>query len=288
MKATLPFPKLKKDTKVRAVYDTSEIEPGTVLIITTDRISAYDVVMKSLVYEKGKYLNQISAYWFKQTKKICPNHFITDKFDLLPQELKEELKPYKVIIEGRMMFAQKAEEIFPIECIVRGRLLGSAWKAYQETGEICGVTLPEGLKKGGKLPAPIFTPSTKEEYGKHDENISFEKVIELIGLKHAIILRAYSLSVYCFITHEAFLKGIEITDTKFEFGLFPGGEIMQVDEIGTPDSSRYIPDYSKQPFRDWLTSIGYDKETPLEIPKEILAKVSENYRKACEIITSQE
>ena len=132
MKATLPFPKLKKDTKVRAVYDTSEIEPGTVLIITTDRISAYDVVMKSLVYEKGKYLNQISAYWFKQTKKICPNHFITDKFDLLPQELKEELKPYKVIIEGRMMFAQKAEEIFPIECIVRGRLLGSAWKAYQE------------------------------------------------------------------------------------------------------------------------------------------------------------
>ena len=285
MKIDLPLPKLKGETKVREVYDTSDFENNTLLIVTTDRISAYDVVMKSPIDKKGEYLNRISSYWFKKTKAICPNHFISDQFDSLPSELKDSLASSREKLEGRIMYVKKASESFPAEFIVRGFLLGSAWVTYQETGEICGIKLPKNLKKGDKLPAPIFTPSTKEEYGRHDENITFVELMKLINPRNAKILRAYSLSVYCFIANEAFLKGIEITDTKFEFGILASGGIAQIDEIGTPDSSRYVPDYSKQPFRDWLTSINYDKRTPLEIPEDVASQVSDNYSKACEIIT---
>ena len=173
----------------------------------------------------------------------------------------------------------------PSECIVRNWLLGSAGDSYKETGEICGIELPKGLKKGDKLPAPIFTPSTKAEYGKHDENITFEQMSKIVGPGTARALRAYSLSIYSFIANAAACKGIEIQDTKFEFGYDEDGNLCQIDESGTGDSSRFNPDYSKQPLRDWLNSIGWDKETPIELPSEIIEKTSQDYIKGCQIIT---
>ena len=172
----------------------------------------------------------------------------------------------------------------PIECVVRGALKGSGWSSYQETGEVCGIKLPAGLKEGDRLPAPIFTPSTKAAYGEHDENITFEQMIKEVGSKTAHTLRVYSLSLYCYMVNQAVIRGIYIPDTKFEFG-YCKGQIIQIDESGTPDSSRYVPDYSKQPLRDYLTSIGFDKKTPIELPEDVVKKTSQDYIKGCEIIT---
>lgn len=289
-KIDLPFPKIsEKKTKIRSMYDISGIvkKDNIGLEIISDHISAYDVVQKSFIPKKGEVLHEISNFFFKLTKEICPNHYITDKFDEFPPALARILKKYRKKLEGRTTLIIIVDERFGYECIVRGSLLGSAWEDYQKTGKVCGIELCKGLKKGDKLPAPIFTPSTKAEYGEHDENVTFEEMQESLGKETARMLRAYSLSVYSFIANVAALKGIEIPDTKFEFGRLSNGQIIQIDEIGIPDSSRYIPDYSKQPFRDWLTSINYDKKTPIEIPPDIIQRVSDNYIKACQIITGK-
>ena len=287
MKIDLPFPRIGKGkTKVREMFDTSEIAKDTLLMVATDRVSVYDVVLLNGIPGKGEVLTSISAHWLWATRYICPNHLITNNLDVLfDTGFEEKLQPYEEELKGRVMLITKVKPILA-ECIVRDRPLGSGWKSYQKTGKICGIELPPGLNKGDKFPAPIFTPSTKAEYGKHDENITFEEMFKIVGAKTAQILRAYSLSLYSFIANAAFLKGIEIPDTKFEFGRrLSDGQIMQTDESGTPDSSRYEPDYSKQPLRDYLDSVGWDKETPIELPEEIIEKTSNDYIKGCEIIT---
>ena len=287
MEIDLPFPRIGKGkNKVREMFDTSEIAKDTLLMVATDRVSVYDVILLSGIPGKGKVLTSISAYWFWTTEYICPNHLITDSFDvLLKTGFEEKLGPYEEKLKGRVMLVTKAEPI-PAECIVRDRPLGSGWKSYQKTGKICGIKLPQGLNKGDKLPAPIFTPSTKAEYGEHDENITFEQMCEIVGARTAQTLRAYSLSIYSYIAIEAFIKGIEVPDTKFEFGRrLSDGQIIQIDESGTPDSSRFDPDYSKQPLRDYLDSIGWDKEIPIELPIEVIEKTSRDYIEGCRIIT---
>ena len=284
MKIDLPFKRLSSG-KVREIFDLERILPGRLLIVTTDRVSAFDVVMKNGVPNKGIVLNGISAFQFKRTGGICPNHLITADFDSFPPVLREALADYKEVLSGRVMLVEKAK-VIPVECIVRAYLLGSAWKAYQKDGAICGIELPAGMNKGDRLPAPIFTPSTKAEYGKHDENISFEEMAKIVGFKTAQLLRAYSLSLFCELANQAQLKGVELTDTKFEFG-YLNGKIIQIDESGTPDSSRFDPDLSKQIVRDYLESISYDKKTPIYLPQKIIDKTSKNYLKIHEIITGQ-
>lgn len=277
----LPFPRLTKEaTKVREVF---VVDKGVIFIVTTDRVSAFDVIMKTPIPKKGIVLNTISNFWFRKTQNICPNHFIDDRFDSLPRDLIKKLQPYMEDLRGRFALVKEAVPI-PIECVVRGALKGSAKDSYQKTGKVCGIKLPAGLKEGDKFPAPIFTPSTKAAYGEHDENITFEQMSKKIGLRTAQILRAYSLSLYSYLVNFAFLRGIYIPDTKFEFGYYKD-QIIQIDESGTPDSSRYVPDYSKQPLRDYLTSIGFDKKNPIELPKNVVKKTSHNYIKGCEIIT---
>ena len=284
MEINLPF-RLLSSGKIRRIFDLGKILPGKLLIVTLDVISAFDVVMNNGVLRKGKVLNEISAFHFKQTAGICPNHLITADFDSFPPALQKKLADYRELLIGRVMLVKKAK-VIPVECIVRGRLLGSAWKAYQKDGAICGIELPAGMNKGDRLPAPIFTPSTKAEYGKHDENISFEEMAKIVGFKTAQLLRAYSLSLFCELANQAQLKGVELTDTKFEFG-YLNGKIIQIDESGTPDSSRFDPDLSKQIIRDYLESISYDKKTPIYLPQKIIDKTSKNYLKIHEIITGQ-
>lgn len=290
----LPLPRFyeKGKTKVREVFDVSEIAPRTLLIVATDRVSAYDVVFLNGIPGKGKVLTKISAYWFRATRNICPNHFITDNFNEFPEKLRKILQPYKRDLKDRTMLVVKIakDDKINVECVVRGNLLGSAHDSYQETGQICGIQLPLRLKKGDKLPAPIFTPAYKAPRGEHDENITFERMIEIVGLETAQLLRAYSMSLYCYMANLSSLKGVGIPDTKYEFGwlTFQKGKIIiQTDESGTPDSSRYEPDYSKQPLRDFLNSIGFDKKTPIELPADVVKKTSAEYIKGCQIITGQ-
>ncbi len=283
MELNLTLPRVNKDTKIREMYDTGDFEEGTLLMIATDKVSVKDKVLLSGIPGKGEVLTRISADWFRQTEQICPNHFITDNFDQLSWELQRLLEPYKSILAGRFMLVRRTKPILA-ECIVRGKLLGSVRGVYKKTGEIYGIKLPKGLKEGERFRAPIFTPSTKAKYGEHDENITFEQTIKLVGLDTARTIRDRSLGVYSYIANTASAKRIEVPDTKFEFGYNEFGKIIQIDETGTPDSSRYIPDYSKQPLRDWLDSIGWDG-TPIELPEEIIEKTSRDYIKGCEILT---
>lgn len=284
MELNLTLPRAKKDTKIREMYYTGEFAKETLLMVATDKVSVKDKVLLSGIPGKGEVLTRISADWFRQTKQICPNHFITDDFEQLPAGLQHVLEPYESVLAGRFMLVLRTNPVLA-ECIVRGKLLGSVRSVYKKTGEIYGIELPKGLKEGDGFPAPIFTPSTKAEHGKHDENITFEQTIKLVGLDTARIIRDRSLGLYSYIANAAFAKGIEVPDTKFEFGYNELGEIIQIDETGTPDSSRYVPDYSKQPLRDWLDSIGWDGETPRELPEDIIAKTSRDYIKGCEILT---
>lgn len=281
MEIDLPFPQIGKN-KIRRMFDVSEIQKDKILMVTTDKVSAFDVVQKDGIPSKGEVLTRISAFWFKKTALVCPNHFITNEFESLPQELQERLSLYRGSLEGRMMLVQKAKPIM-VECIVRGSLLGSAWESYRKTGEVCEIKLPHGLKKGDKLPALIFTPSTKAGSGEHDENISFSQMVSLVGIKTARLLRAYSLSIYSHMANLSARRGIEIPDTKFEFG-YSNGQIIQIDESGTPDSSRYVPDLSKQLLRDYLESIN-KRTTPIFLPKPLIEKIRQNYVKSCQIIT---
>ena len=273
--------------KVRDIFDLGD----QLLIVATDRISAFDVVLPDPIPYKGEVLTKISLFWFDVLDEIVPNHLLSaDECDL-----PESLAPHADSLRGRFMLVKKAE-VFPVECIVRGYLAGSGWKEYQEHGTVCGQALPEGLVESSRLPEPIFTPSTKAAIGDHDENISFERMVEIVGAGQAERLRDVSIALYSAARDHAALHGIIIADTKFEFGLVDG-EITLIDEALTPDSSRFWPadeyapghgqpSYDKQFVRDWLEASGWDKTPPAPaLPEDVIVMTAEKYVEAFETIT---
>ncbi len=273
--------------KVRDIYDLGD----TLLMVTTDRLSAFDVVLPNGIPDKGKVLTQISVFWFKEMEDLIGNHLITHEVDQFP----EICKPYAEILEGRSMLVKKAEPL-PVECIVRGYISGSGWKSYQKEGHVCGIKLPEGLKESDKLPQPLYTPSTKAEVGDHDINVDFDHTVKLLGKKQAEKLRDLSLAIYNRGVEKALEKNIIIADTKFEFGVVDG-EIILIDEVLTPDSSRFWPQatycpggaqksFDKQFTRDWLESSGWDKKAPgPELPADVIKHTSEKYMEVLGLIT---
>ncbi|QJA05608.1 phosphoribosylaminoimidazolesuccinocarboxamide synthase [Thermosulfurimonas marina] len=275
--------------KVRDIYDLGD----RLLIVATDRISAFDVVLPTPIPDKGRILTQMSLFWFDFLKEIVPNHLLTAD----PEEFPEILKPYREILAGRSMLVRKAR-VLPVECIVRGYLTGSALKEYQETGRVCGLPLPPGLREADRLPEPLFTPSTKAEQGEHDVNITFEECARIIGEDLAQKVKEISLFLYRKAAEYAEGRGIIIADTKFEFGLVDG-ELILVDEVLTPDSSRFWPkeeyepgrpqkSFDKQFIRDWLKEIGWDQRPPApEIPPEIVEKTRERYLEALRRLTGK-
>jgi len=283
------FPDLKlfRKGKVRDVYEAGE----NLLVISTDRISAFDVILPNAIPDKGAILNKISVFWFNFAKDIIPNHFITDNVDEYPANLKK----YKEILSGRSMLVKKTK-VIPFECVVRGYLAGSAQKEYKKTQSICGIKLPAGLKESDKLPEPIFTPSTKEEHG-HDLNISLSYMDERLGKKTSDFIKEVSLRIYKAAASYAEKKGIIIADTKFEFGS-DGKEIILIDEVLTPDSSRFWPkadykpgraqaSYDKQFVRDYLESIKWDKNPPApNLPEDVIKKTSEKYKEALKVLAN--
>lgn len=280
--------KLFRRGKVRDVYELDD----KLLIVTSDRISAFDVVMPNPIPYKGEVLTRISKFWFDQTQSICPNHYIS----MDPAQYPAECKPYLGDLAGRSMLVQKTEPL-PVECIVRGYITGSGWSEYQKTKSVCGIALPDGLKESDKLPQPIFTPSTKADVG-HDENILFDKVISMLGKKLADTLAEKSIAIYKHAAQFAEKKGIIIADTKFEFGL-RNGQLILIDEALTPDSSRFWPmdryqpgkgqpSFDKQFLRDYLLDIKWNKTPPApELPQEIINRTSEKYREALRVLTGE-
>jgi len=273
----LPLP-LFKEGKVRAVYEVGE----NLLIVTTDRVSSFDVILNEGIPGKGKILTRIATHWFSQLQDIVPNQMIASDVADFPAEL----QPFREILEGRSMLVHKTDAI-PVECVVRGYIAGSAWAEYQETGCIADVPMPEGLQQSDRLPHPIFTPAIKNDKG-HDENISFEKLCDFIGEDLAKQLREISLKIYVFAHNTMYKKGLILADTKFEFG-HKDGLLMLIDEALTPDSSRYWeatqykpgispPSYDKQIIRDYLQSLPWDKTPPAPpLSPEIMAKASRCY-----------
>ena len=282
------FPKLNllKRGKVRDMYDLGE----TLLMVATDRISAFDVIMPDPVPEKGKILTQISLFWFDVMKPIISNHIISSNVDDYP----EICKPYAEMLRDRSILVKKAKPL-PVECVVRGYISGSGWKSYQESGLVCGIKLPDGLQESEKLPEPVFTPSTKEEVGIHDVNIDFEEAVKIVGRSLAEKVKKISLSIYKKGAELADKKGIIIADTKFEFGIFENNIIL-IDELLTPDSSRFWPkesyspgqsqkSYDKQYLRDYLISINWDKLPPAPyLPKDVIKNTREKYLEALKLI----
>ena len=287
LKSDLEGLKLVKRGKVRDVYEVED----KLLIVATDRMSAFDVVMDDPIPDKGKILTGISLFWFKKLEFVVENHIISTN----PAEYPGPCQPYQEQLKGRSMLVKKAEPLL-VECIVRGYLSGSGWAEYQSEGQICGIPLPQGLVESEKLPEPIFTPSTKAEHGLHDENISFERVIEILGKETAEKIRDLSLKIYEFGRDIAAQKGIIIADTKFEFG-FEGGRLLLIDEVLTPDSSRFWPtdtyrsggpqkSFDKQFLRDYLNSLDWPKEPPPpQLPQDIIDKTREKYLEALERLT---
>lgn len=274
--------------KVREIY---EIDGDKLLLVVSDRISAFDYILPSLIPNKGKILNQISAFWFNYVQDIIPNHIISTDMKDFPAEFQ------KPEFEGRSMLVKKLKMV-PIECIVRGYITGSGWKSYQKNGTVCGITLPEGLQESQKLPQAIFTPSTKAEIGDHDENISFEKCAEIVGADLAEKLRDKTLAIYNKCAEYANQKGVIIADTKFEFGLDEKGKLVLADEVLTPDSSRFWPaqDYTvgqaqksfdKQYLRDWIKSSGYHPESGQAIPQDVIDTTVQKYSEAYALITGK-
>lgn len=273
--------------KVRDVFDLGK----TLLIVTTDRLSAFDVVMESAIPFKGKVLNRLSEFWFRYLN--VPNHMITCEVDEMPAEVKR----HKEILKDRSMLVRKAKP-FPIECVVRGYLIGSGWKDYQATGKVCGIELPKGLRQAERLEQAIFTPSTKAEKG-HDENIGFDVVVKTIGKDAAEELRKRTLSIYKKAADYAETKGLILADTKFEFGLVDG-QITLIDEVLTPDSSRYWPkseyrvgisppSFDKQFVRDYLESVSFNKKPPGPVlPDEVIRKTGEKYLEAYRRLTGKD
>ena len=278
---------LVKQGKVRDVYSLGD----DFLFVATDRISAFDVVLGSEIPDKGKVLNLISAFWCEKTTHIVKNHMVEYRFDNFPENLQKY--PY---LKNRSMIVKKAK-VFPVECIVRGYLVGSGYKEYSQKGTVCGIKLPEGLKLASKLEEPIFTPSTKAESG-HDENISFEKMKDIIGDEKAEKLKEISLKLYKFAYEYAIERGIIIADTKFEFGEIDG-EIVLIDEALTPDSSRFWPveeykvgqnppSFDKQYVRDYLEEIKWDKKPPApSLPKEVIENTRKKYFEAFSKLTGK-
>jgi phosphoribosylaminoimidazole-succinocarboxamide synthase len=282
----LPFP-LARRGKVRDVYDLGD----AYLFVATDRISAFDVVLSPGIPDKGKVLTQISNFWFARFTQL-ENHLLESDFDKFPDDVRahEELR-------GRSILVKKCE-VVPVECVARGYLVGSGLKEYKETGEVCGIKLPPGLTTASKLPEPIFTPATKEDTG-HDINISFERMAEIVGLELATKLRDLTLSLYSEAAEFAATRGIIIADTKFEFGL-QGGNVIWIDEVLTPDSSRFWPadqyvvgknppSFDKQFVRDWLETTGWDKNPPApELPAEVVEHTRAKYLEAYRELTGTE
>ena len=279
-----PGLKLRARGKVRDIYELGD----RLLIVATDRLSAFDVVLPTPIPDKGRVLTQLSLFWFNRLADVVPNHVLTaESFD-------GELAPFRSSLAGRAMLVQKTEPI-PIECVVRGYISGSGWKDYQKTGKICGIPLPSGLRESDQLPKPIFTPSTKATSG-HDENISFEETISRIGRPLAERLRDTSLKIYRLASEHAAARGIIIADTKFEFGLI-GNEMIWIDEALTPDSSRFWPadqyvpgkaqpSFDKQYVRDYLERIGWNKQPPAPaLPPEVVTGTQQKYRDAFQQIT---
>jgi phosphoribosylaminoimidazole-succinocarboxamide synthase len=272
--------------KVRDVYRVD----GKLLIVATDRISAFDYILPTGIPDKGRVLTQLSIFWFDFLRDLTPTHFLTA--DL--REYPESLARFADQLEGRSMLVKRAEMI-EIECVARGYISGSGWKEYQKSGTVCGIRLPAGLRESDKLPEPIFTPATKAQTG-HDENVSFEHVVSLIGEDLSKRLRDLTLSIYVRAAEYAETKGIIIADTKFEFG-FVGEELVLGDEVLTPDSSRFWPaetykpggpqfSFDKQFVRDYLESIHWNKQPPAPpLPVEVADKTGEKYRQAYEILT---
>ncbi len=275
--------------KVRDIYDAGE----NLLMVATDRISAFDFILPDEIPFKGEVLNRISAFWFDKFADIVPNHLVS----IDPADFPEEFAEYRDYLAGRAMLVKKAQTI-PIECIVRGYLTGSGKKTYDENGTVCGIQLPEGLTEASKLPEPLFTPSTKAEIGDHDENISFERCCEIVAEDIAAQIRDLSLKIYKAAAEYAATRGIIIADTKFEFGVIDG-KVTLIDECLTPDSSRFWPaasyeegkiqpSYDKQFVRNWLKA-NWDMtgETP-HLPAEVIDGTSERYREAFQIITGSQ
>lgn len=292
MKLDLSLPRFNEGLKIREIFDVSEILPNTLLIVTTDRISAFDVVLENGISHKGAVLNTISAFFFKETRHICPNHMITTNFNELPLELKTRLEGSKDILQGRFMLVQKLEPL-KVECIVRRDIDGSAWKSYEKTGKVCGITLPKGLKKGDSLLNLIFTPSTKAEKGEHDRNITFEEMVEILDSKDlAVSLKETSLKLFEFAERLLKSKGVRLRDTKFEFAIVidpitKRKIVILIDEALTPDSSRYEPDLSKQIVRDWLVNNGLDGKKNVKLPPNVIDQTKNAYIEICRMLTGE-
>jgi len=281
------IPKIKSG-KVREVFDLGD----RLLFVATDRISAFDCVMPNGIPRKGEVLTQISHFWFEQTAAFQPNHLLCKAGDPLPGSL----AAFASQLEGRSMIVKKARPL-AIECVVRGYVAGSGWKDYQKTGAICGIPLPPGLQESSELPEPIFTPATKAETG-HDENISFEEAVRLVGADIAEQARAASLKIYNFARDYARQRGIIIADTKFEFGIYEG-QLLLIDEVLTPDSSRFWPadqyqpgrsqpSFDKQFVRDYLETLDWNKQPPAPaLPPDVVAKTQEKYFEAYERLTGR-
>jgi phosphoribosylaminoimidazole-succinocarboxamide synthase len=275
---------LKGRGKVRDIYDLGD----RLLIVATDRISAFDVVMPNPVPDKGRILTQLSNFWFDLTKDLVPNHVLSTEVRDYPKACQS----YEEILRGRSMLVVKTE-VLPVECVVRGYLSGSGWEEYQKTGEVCGIKLPKGLRESSKLEEPIFTPATKAEIGLHDENVAFEKVEKTVGKDLARKVRSISLAIYKKARDFAEARGILIADTKMEFGV-KAEKLILIDELLTPDSSRFWPEneyqpggpqksFDKQFLRDYLLSIRWDKSPPAPaLPEEIIKKTREKYLEAYE------
>ena len=274
--------------KVRDIYDLGD----KLLMVATDRISAFDYILEDEIPHKGAVLTQISLFWLEQLKAVIGNHLISADVADLP----EQFKPYADYLRGRFMLVKKAE-MFPVECIVRGYLAGSGLKEYQKQGTVCGIQLPEGLVNSSKLPEPIFTPSTKAEIGDHDENISFERCAEILGEDAATQLRDLAIKVYSVARDHAAENGIIIADTKFEFGVIDG-QIILADEVLTPDSSRFWPgdayepgrdqaSFDKQYVRDWLNANWDRQGNPPHLPQEVIERTSQKYIAAYEKISGK-
>jgi len=273
--------------KVRDVYDAGNY----LLLVASDRLSAFDVVLPTPIPEKGRILTELSLFWFDRTKDLVPNHVVST-----------DVRPYvkdpteRAQLEGRTVVCRKAKPL-KIETIVRGYLAGTGWKDYQREGTVCGVRLPAGLREADRLPEPIFTPSTKAPVGQHDENITFEQAADIVGRELAEEVRRLSLAVYRKAAEYAETRGVIVADTKFEWGLVEG-QLVLIDELLTPDSSRFWPrsewrpgstppSFDKQPIRDYLESIGFNKKPPApELPPEVVRQTTERYREALVLLTS--
>ena len=286
----LPGLRLRMRGKVRDVYEFSD----SLGLVATDRLSAFDVVMPQGIPFKGKVLTKISEFWFEKMKDIVPNHLRST----IVYDFPIECKPHWGALEDRSMWVKKTNPL-PVECVVRGYLSGSGWLEYKDRGTVCGIRLPKGLVESSQLSEPIFTPATKEEAGKHDENISFDRMSEVIGKELAKKIRDLSIRVYSTAAAFAEGKGIIIADTKMEFGIDGNGELILIDELLTPDSSRFWPkdryepgkaqpSYDKQFVRDYLLSIHFNKRPPgPEFPEEIIYKTSSLYLQALKILTGK-